>query len=139
MRIAILLFLIACGSSSSSTPPAPGDAGKAPLKLGRLLPTTPPVGCTSVDLSVLIDGKATFVATIAQDLVGVDYETAIEQRIAALGNDKVACALLAIDSVAEAGKSSGAAAFSPLEERARQMIGKYKWTFATGPDGRVTP
>lgn len=95
--------------------------------------------CGKQDLTQIIKGQGnqnqTLLQAVAEDLVSQDFEKAIADLITRLGNDAVGCAVLAVDTVVEAGKTSGAAALSPIEVRARELIDKYNWKLGlpTGP------
>lgn len=88
--------------------------------------------CGTQDLTQVV-GDKTLLATVADDLVGGNYLAAIDALVARLGNDAVGCAVLAVETVTAAGKTSGAAALSPLELRARELIDKYGWKIAPIP------
>ena len=58
---------------------------------------------------------------------------AIDDLVSELGGEAVGCAVLAVETVVTAGKTSGAAALSPIELRANELIKKYGWKEAVPP------
>ena len=103
--------------------------------------------CEGVDLTQLttdVNGKTvTLLAAVSSDLVSGNYIQAIADLIGVKGANVVGCAVLAADTVLEAGKTSGTAALSPIELRAREMIAKYGWKVAPvtapAPTAKPTP
>lgn len=110
--------------------------------------------CSEVKIETLVDGKDPVVATVAIDLVSADYADAITALIAKIGEDAVACAVLAIDQVFSIGQPSTMIATTTttttptlplIQARAREMISKHGWDKkygigqTTGATGKVSP
>ncbi len=89
------------------------------------------VDCTKINVQQAI-GDVPLLKKVADDLVGSDYMQAIADLITKVGSNEVACAVVAVEQVVAAGKTSGAAALSPIELRAREVLVKYAWKFAQG-------
>jgi len=113
----VVAAAIGCGSSSTGATSPIQAGGDAFLQ------------CEGTDLSQDV-GSGSLLATVATDIVSADYEKLIADLIAKLGGQVVGCAVIAVDTVAEAGKTSGAAALTPIEARARALIQKYGWKVA---------
>lgn len=112
-----LAVLLAWGCSS--TPKTIAAGGDAFLQCGK------------ADLTQMI-GDKTLLATVAKDLASGDYLNLIEDLIGKVGGDAVGCAVIAVDTVAEANAGAGSgsassAALSPSVIRARELIAKHKW------------
>lgn len=110
-----LAVLLAWGCSS--TPKTIAAGGDAFLQCGK------------ADLTQMI-GDKTLLATVVKDLASGDYLNLIEDLIGKVGADAVGCAVIAVDTVAEANAGSGSAssaALSPSVIRARELIAKHKW------------
>ena len=142
----------------------PGDAVTPPsswrpaaivgaLMAGTLALTVPHYGATAsphadvttnlnpITTSGLISPKGNCsvgdLGRVSDALVGANYAAAIDGLIAQLGAPAVRCDLLAVAAVTRAGKTSGAAALSPLELRAQEVLTAHRWasdapTAATG-------
>ena len=118
---ALLAILVGLGTTqSAAAAPAPATQASA----ARVNAAMVGLSCVTQDLALL--------KTASDDLVGADYEQAISGLVATSGNTATGCAVLQIQAVAEAGKTSGAAAMTPIELRAREMIAKYKWAAIGG-------
>jgi len=112
---ALVALAVACSSTTGQTiTQAGGSAGSAFLQ------------CEGVNLEQDV-GNMTLLAKVAQDLISANYVQAIADLITTLGGQAVGCAMLAIEDVTTAGKTSGAAALTPIEARALEMIAKYGW------------
>ena len=112
---ALVALAVACSSTTAQAIKQDvGSAGSAFLQ------------CEGVNLEQDV-GDLSLLATIAKDLVGANYVQAIADAITTLGSQAVGCAMLAIKDVSSAGKTSGAAALTPIEARALEMIDKYGW------------
>ncbi len=115
--ITLAALLASCGASPPIT--AGGDAF---------------LQCGKQDLTRLV-GDQTLLATIAEDLLGDDYEKAISDLIGRIGKDAVGCAVLAVDAVLgvhEKSRAPKVTAPLPQETRARTLIAKYGWHLAPG-------
>lgn len=85
-------------------------------------------GCSSVNLYKLVGTTGlTLLETVARDLVSGDYLAAIAALVTTVGEPEVACAALAIDTVVAAGSTSGAAALTPIQAHAAELINKHGW------------
>ena len=114
---ALVALAVSMGCSSTTTQTVKQDVGSAGSAF---------LQCEGVNLEQDV-GDLSLLATIANDLISANYVQAIADAITALGSQAVGCAMLAIKDVSSAGKTSGAAALTPIEARALEMIDKYGW------------
>jgi len=131
--VGVLVLAILYSGSPASASPSKASSGAGPsagvmshgLLTGALATPTSEL-CAGRDLNRLVDGKSLLV-TVADDLVATDYEASISALIVKLGDRDVACATLVVAKIASAGMTSGAAALSPLDARARSTIERNHW------------
>jgi hypothetical protein len=142
-RAHLALDLSAAPANSNKLPTAAAGVAAAALavfvalgSVGANTATAAPIAQPKVDVIGLqcTAQDLALVKTVSDDLVGADYANAIDKRIASSGNTATGCAVLTVQTVAQAGKTSGAAALSPIELRASEMIDKYHWV-AAAPGG----
>ncbi len=117
---AVLALLVALGCTQTAKVTAPAVAGGDAF-----------LACEGVNLAqdvTLANGQTVALLTaVAGDLVTGNYAQAIADLIATLGGQVIGCAVLAVDTVEQAGKSPGSAARTLLEAHARELIFKYGW------------
>jgi hypothetical protein len=98
--------------------------------------------CAEAKLETIVEGKDPVIATVAIDLAGANYIDAIASLIGKVGEDLVACAVLAIEQVlganppASAGSAAVAAATSPQAitlAHARDLIQRNNWRAKYAP------
>lgn len=108
--------------------------GLGSMQTATAAPATIAPHVAVIGLQCMAQDRA-LIKTAADDLVGVDYASSIGKLIESSGNTATGCAVLTVQAVAQAGKTSGAAALSPIELRASEMIEKYHWTAAVAAGG----
>lgn len=121
-----VLMLVGLGAAVTHT-----STGCSSLTTGAKATGGALIDCAKQDLGQLV-GDQTLLAVVTTDLAQGDYAAALDALIGKVGQDALACAVKAVETVATSGRPATSEP-SPLALHAQAEIATHKWQYAAGP------